>query len=214
MKLSWPLTIVAASTALGLASAPATASADTTWLVNATFTGGGDLTGSFTIDQDGYLTAGSLTTTSGGGFPGYTYNFADSYFSNGDYYVDFQPGYQGDLHLAFADSLLVGSQYNPIVIGNLLPNASYECQGSFSCYDLGGGDTRFIGSGSAVYVPEPATWALALVGFAGLGAVLRGRRRLTLAGSAPGLPSRSARRREGWCGRSGSNRHGVSPNGF
>jgi hypothetical protein len=176
MNLSWPLTIVAACAALGLAGAPAAASADTTWLVNATFTDGAPLTGTFTIDQYGYLTSANLTTGANGAFPGYTYTLADSYVSSGDLFVDFQPGYENDLHLVFADNLIVGLQNNPIVDG-----ASYECQGSFSCYDLGGGDTRFIGSGSANYVPEPAAWALALVGFGGLGAALRRRRNLALA---------------------------------
>ena len=174
MKASWPLTIAAACMALGLAGAPAAASADTTWLVNATFTDGTPVTGKFTLDTYGYLTSASLTTEPFGAFPGYTYTLADSSVSNGDFYVDFQPGYQGDLHLVFADDLTVPSENNPIVAAG----ASYECQGSFSCYDLGGGETRFIGSGSAAFVPEPAAWALALVGFAGLGAALRRRRNL------------------------------------
>ena len=39
----------------------------------------------------------------------------------------------------------------------------------------------FVGAPDGGIVPEPATWALMLAGFAGLGAALRGRRKaLTL----------------------------------
>jgi hypothetical protein len=51
------------------------------------------------------------------------------------------------------------------------------------CCDNGAGiDDVTLNGGGTTGVPEPAAWALMLVGFAGLGAVTRARRRLTAAG--------------------------------
>ena len=52
-------------------------------------------------------------------------------------------------------------------------------QGSFVFTTQGGSLTTF--SATAVAVPEPATWALMLLGFAGIGVTLRRRRRPALA---------------------------------
>jgi hypothetical protein len=158
--------VVIAAACLGLATA---SKADVTWLVSGTFDDGGTLSGHFTIDQYGYLEDNfSLTTTAGSTLPGFTYNASDSYYSNGTLYVDFQPGYDADLHLTFADSLLVASSDNPLEGGS--PGPSWECASSYSCYVPAGGPTRYISSGSAVgTIPEPSTWAMMLLGFAGLG---------------------------------------------
>jgi len=130
---------------------------------------GGDVSGTFTINVYGYLENNfSLTTTAGGGFSGFTYNASNSFYSNGNFYVDAQPGYVQDLHLAFLDSLLVPNLNNPIVGGSGGP--SYECIGSYSCYTQpSGGSYRYIGTGFASAVPEPATWAMMVLGFLGLG---------------------------------------------
>ncbi len=160
----------------GLALWPAAASANTEWMVNATFNDDTTLTGTFVVNTYGYLVAANLQTDTNGVFTAFDYTTKDSFVATGvtsPYFIDFQPGYQSDLHVVFADALTVGTADNPIVTGG----ASYECQGSFSCFDLGGGNTRFIESGSAVAVPEPAAWALMLAGFAGLGGTLRARRR-------------------------------------
>ena len=176
MNRSWTLALSAVCAAAGLAAAPSMASADTEWLVNATFDDGTTLTGTFVVNVYGYLESANLQTDTNGAFTAFDYKTTNSSVATGvssPYYIDFQPGYQSDLHVVFADALTVGSQDNPIVIGG----ASFECQGSFSCFDGGGGNTRFIGSGSAQAVPEPAVWALIFAGFAGLGGALRGRRR-------------------------------------
>jgi hypothetical protein len=149
------------------AGLPATAQADVTWLVNGAFDGGGTVSGKFTINVYGYLENNYVLTTTAGALPGFTYDAGDSYYSNGAFYVDAQPSYEADLHLTFADSLLVPSASNPLVGGS--PGPSYECANSFSCYVPTGGTTRYIASGYASAVPEISTWAMMLVGFAGLG---------------------------------------------
>jgi hypothetical protein len=144
------------------------AKADVYWTVDATFTDGTTVTGTFVTNVYGYLESNySLTTEAFGPFPGFTYNSSDSYYSNGTFYVDAQPGYEQDLHLQFSDPLNVVNPDNPIVGGNLGP--SYECVGSYSCYVPSGGSTRYIDGGFASSVPEPSTWALLLVGFLGVG---------------------------------------------
>ena len=150
-----------------------TAKADVVWTVSGTFDDGTTLTGTFTTDVYGYLEHNySLTTQSEGAFTDFTYNPSDSYFSNGTFYVDFQPRYEQDLHLVFADSLSVPNLNNPLVGGGPSGGGpSYECQGSFSCYIPSGGPIRYIDAGFASAVPEPATWAMMLLGFLGMGFV-------------------------------------------
>jgi hypothetical protein len=152
--------------------------ADVTWTVTGTFNDGGKLSGTFNINQYGYLDGYDLVT-SGGSLPGIGYTPANSYFANGNFYFDAQPGYQGDLHLAFTDTLSAAIANNPIIGGD--PGPSFECQGSYSCFDQQGGTTRFLseGSASAGAVPEPAVWAMMFVGFLGLGTVVRSANRKT-----------------------------------
>jgi hypothetical protein len=160
--------ILLASASIGAAPAAAPAKADVTWLVNGAFDDGGTVSGQFTLDVYGYLEDNyDLATTSGSTLPGFTYNASDSYYSNGAFYIDAQPGYHADLRLTFADTLLVGSSMNPLIGGS--PGPSWECSGSYSCYLPSGGSTRYIASGFASAVPEPSTWAMMLLGFAGLG---------------------------------------------
>jgi hypothetical protein len=155
---------------------PSAAKADVAWFVNGTFDDGGTVTGAFNINVYGYLDGYDLKTTRGDGFSAFEYTELNSYFSNGTFYFDAQPGYQQDLHLEFVDDLGVAIAYNPIVGGDQGP--SYECQGSFSCYVPTDGAIRYITSGYAsAAVPEPAIWAMMLLGFGGLGAMLRDQRR-------------------------------------
>jgi hypothetical protein len=157
--------------------------ADITWTVSGTFSDGGTLAGTFNINQYGFLDGYNLTT-SGGSMPGIGYTPANSYYANGDFYFDAQPGYQGDLHLEFLDSLAIASNNNPIIGGN--PGPSFECQGSYSCFDQQGGTTRFLAEGSASVggVPEPAVWALMFMGLFGTGSIVRAvnRKQYLLAG--------------------------------
>jgi hypothetical protein len=183
------LAALCAASALCVAAAPSMASADTRWLVDATFDDGTTLTGTFTINVYGFLESANLETETNGAFTGFDYTTADSYYSNGNFYVDFQPGYTQDLHLEFANTLTTGSQNNLIIGGENGP--SYECEGSYSCYIPMGGDTRYIASGFADEVPEPATWALMLAGFGGLGMALRAKQKFATAGGAPSASRRA-----------------------
>src|SRR5690348_4785079 len=99
----------------------APANADVVWSVNGTFQDGGTLSGTFTINVYGYLSDYDLKTSSVTPFGGFEYTPADSYWSNGTFYLAAQPGYFGDLHLEFAGNLTVASFNNPIV-----PGVSYE----------------------------------------------------------------------------------------
>jgi hypothetical protein len=155
------------------------AEAAVVWDVSGTFSDGTTLTGSFSTDVYGYVGSANLLTQTKGGFTGFDYTLADSYSSSGLNFVDFQPGYTSDLHLQFANPLTSPSADNPIVDA-----VSYECQGSFSCYVPSGGTTRYLTGGveedfaTAVGgVPEPATWAMLLIGFFGVGTALRLARR-------------------------------------
>jgi len=157
-KILQGLAIVAAALGFSLAGNMSEAKADVVWTVDGSFIGGGTVSGTFTLNVYGFIENNfSITTTAGGGFPGFTYNASDSYYSNGNFYVDFQPGYIQDLHLAFLDSLLMPNSNNPIIGGSGGP--SYECIGSYSCYTQpSDGAYRYIGTGFASAAPEPATW--------------------------------------------------------
>ncbi len=161
---------------------------DVQWTVNSTFTDGTTLTGNFYVDVYGYFDTTapwSLTTqdNAGGGFTGFTYDAGSVYVSSGTNFIDLEPGYQQDLHLQFSQDLTVPSGTNTILAGS-----SYECQGSFSCYIPNGGVTRYIDASSTgpgaltASVPEPATWAMMMLGIFGMGAMARSTRRKALAG--------------------------------
>jgi hypothetical protein len=167
---------IAASVIAVCAFGVSAANADVEWLVNGTFDDGGQVNGTFTIDVYGYLLSNfNLQTTTGSTLPGFDYNNSDSWYSNGTFYVDAQPGYKNDLHLQFLNDLNVAAPTDPLVGGPGGP--SYECADSWSCYVPSGGTTRYITQGFATAVPEPAAWAMMLVGFFGVGFMMRGSRR-------------------------------------
>jgi hypothetical protein len=175
------LAAASCAAALTAAMAPSAAHADVTWNVTGTFDDNGTVSGFFNINVYGYLDGYDLKTTNGspqGPVTAFDYTPADSYFSNGTFYVDAQPGYEADLHLEFTDDLSVPLAYNPIKGGEGGP--SYECQGSFSCYVPEYGATRYIADGyaSAGAVPEPAVWAGLVIGFGLTGGAMRRARRL------------------------------------
>ncbi len=167
--------------AVALSVAPSAANADVTWNVNGTFNDGATVTGFFDINVYGYLEAYNLQTTAGD-LPGFDYTPSNSYYSNGTFYIDAEPQYQNDLHLTFADSLTVPTANDPIVGG--ASDASWECQGSFSCYLPEDGATRFITEGFASAAPEVSTWMMMLIGVGSIGAAMRHARRRQGVGTA------------------------------
>jgi hypothetical protein len=155
----------------GAVAIPAAADASVIWDVTGTFSDGTALTGSFTTDVYGYVQTWDLFTQANGPFSALEYNPSTSYRASGFNFVDFQPGYQGDLHLEFADNLTIPSPHNFIVDA-----ASFECQNSYSCYIPDVGPTRYLTGGVADFastVPEPATWVMLILGFGMTGSALR-----------------------------------------
>jgi hypothetical protein len=168
-------------------------------LSGVTFNDGGTIVdgGTFTIDQSGFVSSYSLQTTNGsiisGGFT-YTSPNNDVGPNTGASNIVVFPNLGAGpnlgvttagqtldetsaLQLTFKNPLADGG-VDPIVSGNLGP--SFECTGSFLCAFNGQGpngqfgpgpfgDVRFVEGGIATAVPEPATWAMMLLGFAGVG---------------------------------------------
>jgi len=170
---------VALIAALALSSP---ASADVRWVLNdVTFDDGGTVSsGVFTVDTAGYVSNSApalITTTGGSTLPGNTYAGPSSGGINtminegsGDniltlFLLTPPPGYSsyyGEINLEFEYPLNVSRPVNPIVAGS--PGPSWECLG-WSCPN---GTIRYVTGGSAA-IPEPSTWALMALGFAGLG---------------------------------------------
>jgi hypothetical protein len=172
----------ALATAAALALTAGAAKADVHWTVNGTFDDGGTLSGFFDINVYGYLQDFDLVTSAGGAEGGFEYTPATSYFSNGTFYLDAEPGYFGALHLTFLSDIGAAIATNPLLGGS--PGPSWECVQSWSCYVPQGGTTRYIAEGFASAgsaAPEPAAWGLMIAGFGLAGAALRKRRTIAAA---------------------------------
>jgi hypothetical protein len=163
------MTRLSITAALAAASIFATSAAvaDVHWVVAGTFDDGTTLSGYFNIDTYGYLGTYDLTTRAGPVLAASIYENDST--AQGVSSVDFQPTYTQDLHLDFANPIGVAAPSDPLLI------TSYECVNSYGCAGASGGDRRYLVSGFAS-APEPAAWALMLVGVAGLGLSLRARR--------------------------------------
>lgn len=177
--------LCAAASALAMAGA---AHADTTWNLTGTFNDGGLLAGTITLNVYGFLENNfTITTTAGSLQSGFTYTAADSFFSNTTttsfpaappFYIDFQPGYENDLHLQFSSDPGVPAATDLFVGGYQGP--SFECQNSYSCYTepTDNPTIRYLTSGEATMaLPEPESWALMILGLGGIGGALRFNRR-------------------------------------
>jgi hypothetical protein len=153
-------------------------------LSGVTFDDGAAASGTFETDPTtGDILTWDITTTAGATLGGFTYSGA-SY--GGNAFNDFngtansfvvannnpndEPPYSPYLELVFTDPLTT-TETDAIVTDGGTVNGSKEC---LDCSDI-----RFVTGGTAtgVTVPEPAAWALMLVGFGGLGASLRSRRK-------------------------------------
>ena len=154
-------------------AAPATAQAAVIFNVNGAFVGGGTLTGTFTTnDAITDLTAINLASSASGSFS------AVNYSNLANVSVEALPD---NFKITFGNGTnarLLQLSFNPALTSNggAIGTGSLETQGT-------GGNARTRNVTGAVTVtspvPEPATWAMMLVGFGAVGAATRYRRRST-----------------------------------
>ncbi len=162
------LRIAAALAASACTLAASVAAADTHWVVSGTFDDGTTLSGYFNINVYDQLSGFQLNTQTGPVLAADVYQTGDP-TSAGATILDFQPTYEEDLELSFANPVGIAASTDPLL------TTSYECVGSYGCEGASGGERRYIVSGVAS-APEPAAWALMLLGIGGLGMSLRARR--------------------------------------
>ena len=153
------------SVALALFANVALAQADVRYIVSGVFDDQTTLAGSFDLNPYGYVSNYDLTTAAGT-LGGHHYVDVVNVMTPQPppfLWLDFLPGSQaGGLTLTF-DRALQGYGTFALSVGE--GGASWENQS----YTPGGTPIRYLLSGSAVATPEPGTWALMLIGFAGLG---------------------------------------------
>jgi hypothetical protein len=136
---------------------------------NATFDDGTSLTGYFILNQYDQLASWDLTTVTGtngtGTVAGFEYTPSTTFLSGGCvtspcFVFGRAPTYFGSLQLAFVNTL------------PLFGTDPFDLNNSWETYSFGspGVPVRFLQSGDVVAsIPEPATWAMMVIGFAGLG---------------------------------------------
>jgi PEP-CTERM motif len=169
--------------ALVLLAGGTAANADVVWtLTDVPLSDGGHLSGTFTINVDGYITESSVsvTTTPGSILSGDSYSAVpvaaniNNVGGTGlpDNVVQFfstANGYTGSMQLTFAHAL-TSPGTDPIIGG--IGGASWECATGFGCPPYSGTPIRFVANDPASFasaVPEPATWAMMILGFLGIG---------------------------------------------
>jgi hypothetical protein len=171
MKLK---TLVAA-TALAAGAILSTTSAsyaDIDYVVDAAFDDATTVTGYFILNAYGYPDDWDLTTTTGTTVNGYTYTPLKS-LSGGTgcsacvAFPRTNPlDYDGALQLEFTSPI---SGYGPQTLSVGEGGPSWETSNFPTADDTPNPPVRYIISGTVTGVPEPATWALLLIGFVGLG---------------------------------------------
>jgi len=147
----------------GFMGAASDAKADITYIVNATFDDLTQLTGDFKINVSHYVSSWDLTTATGATVSSYNYTPTTGYTSSlcgPSCESFFRTGYFGGLQLTFAAPL--GSYGVDRIVAGI---GSWENHS----YTSGGAPIRYVTSGTVTGVPEPSSWALLLIGFAGFG---------------------------------------------
>ena len=149
--------------------------ATTYYLQNVEFADGTFATGSFSTNVSGYVNGYDIVTRTGT-ITGYDYtDTINVTYNPGDATIVFYhatPSYDGYLSLTGVSAIDSGAT-DSLATGG----ASYEC----SSYACPSGTARIITSGSLTTVPpvpEPASWALMITGFALIGAAARHRARV------------------------------------
>jgi len=141
-------------------------------LSNVTFSDGGAATGTFSIDSTtGQLTDYDITVGSGSILAAFEYKPSTApyvnynLFANSNSFVIFVDAYSRHLELNFANAL-TNSGTNSLLPGQLNLLGSWES-------DLLYSEIRYVSGGEAIVavtgVPEPSTWAMMILGFAGVG---------------------------------------------
>ena len=153
---------LAVAAAFGVLTASGAASATVTFSVNGSFTGGGALTGTFsTNDAITQVTAIDLTSSTNGAFVGTTYsNLAtvDAQFLP-SYFRLTVGGTGSQVQITFSPPLTAA--------GGVIGANSFEHQAAAGNRTLTGSVARAV--------PEPASWAMMVLGFAVTGAAVRRR---------------------------------------
>ena len=119
-----------------------------------------------------YPTAEGIEITFAGGannvsftFDNYGYSESYEYALSGSTATDFKVIGEGDCAYSFCTVNVSGSDITALYIDN--------DTGGYGSWEFGVGEISY----SAAGVPEPASWALMLIGFGGLGGALRASRR-------------------------------------
>lgn len=171
MKIVKLLSVVAGAAAI-TGTSPALAVPVTWNLNNVTFTDGGTATGSFTFDDAANAVSTFSIMVAGGNtdtFPAVTYDNSDAgafLFNAATFGFSLNDSTREIRFVTDAALTSAGGSVN-LTSGGLAAEC-YNC----SPYRLYASGTLQAGA-----VPEPATWAMMLLGFAGVGFTVRSRRR-------------------------------------
>ena len=166
---------------------PSGAKANTVQTITGTFDDGGALSGTFTFNQYGFLTAPwHLTTTAGASIPtNTTYGPGDVTGIVGYYlpplYVTLVtlPDSFEVWNTTYGDRTLTLLFSSPDMGQPDTLLGGFECLASYACVDATHFD-RELTSGSVINTPLPSTWSAMLIAFAGLGLVVYRRQKQTI----------------------------------
>jgi hypothetical protein len=180
MNLTKYVAAAAAALALGVSASSAGASIIDWTLSNLVFDDGGVATGTFSTDSTtGDVTAFDIVTTAGTTLPAFTYDSSTSFlFANNAFgpnsFILANADLTRYINLEFVNAL-TSTGVDQLILGQPYGAPGYLMAGSWDCDNCN--SVRGAISGEAISgTPEPGAWALMLVGFGGLGVMLRASR--------------------------------------